>query len=63
MAKKSASNPLATDSEARWRAEDDLRTYERWCQIKNDSKRLSAMKRLAKEKLTELQRAMAVKKD
>lgn len=62
MAKKS-SPMLATDSDDRWRAEDDLRTYERWCQIKKDSKRLNAMKRLAKEKLSELQRAMAVQKE
>lgn len=62
MNKKSVSSPFAND-EARWRAEDDLRTYENWCRIKKDSKRLAAMKRLAKEKLAELQRAMAVKKE
>lgn len=61
MAKKSYSNQIAMDP--KWQAEDDLRTYEHWCRIKKDSKRLAAMKRLAKEKLAELQRAMAVKKE
>lgn len=60
---KKNATPAAMSEDARWRAEDDLRTYERWCQIKKDSKRLSAMKRLAKEKLAELQGAMAVKKE
>lgn len=41
-------------SDARWQAEDDLRTLTRAEEIKRDPKRLKAAKALAKEKLAEM---------
>ena len=43
------------DSEAKWRAEDDMRTLARAEEIKRDPKRLAAAKKMAKEKLAEMQ--------
>jgi hypothetical protein len=58
MAKKSKSSPEVapyhSENEWRWRAEDDLRTYSQWMQIKKDPKRLANMKRIAKEKMAEM---------
>lgn len=49
-------NPVSiSDSDSRWRAESDLSTYTQWCQIKKDPKRLAALKKLAKERLKEMQ--------
>lgn len=57
MAKKSkgmAAEPYHSPNEWRWRAEDDLRTYSQWMQIKKDPKRLANMKRIAREKMAEM---------
>lgn len=41
--------------EAKWRAEDDMRTLARAEEVKRDPKRLAAAKKMAREKLAELQ--------
>ena len=41
--------------EARYRAEDDMRTLARAEEVRNDPKRLAAAKKMAREKLAELQ--------
>lgn len=40
--------------EARWRAEDDLRTIERYKEIEKDKGRYSMAKKMAKEKIEKL---------
>ena len=37
-----------------WEAEEDLRTYQRYCEIKMDPKRMSKVKALAKARLEEM---------
>lgn len=56
MAKSKASpaNSLSFD-EAKWRAEDDLRTCLQYKEIMKDPKRKAAMKKLAASKLKDLQ--------
>jgi len=53
--KAAAAIPAISDSEAKWRAEDDMRTLARAEEIKKDPKRLAAAKKCAKEKLAEMQ--------
>ena len=57
MATKKASTPAAIGSydDSKWRAEDDMRTLARAEEVKADPKRLAAAKKIAKEKLAELQ--------
>ena len=40
---------------SKWRAEDDMRTLARAEEVRNDPKRLAAAKKMAREKLAELQ--------
>lgn len=53
--KKKASKPvgIAAHDEARWQAEDDMRTLIRAAEINADKKRLAAAKAMAKTKLEE----------
>jgi hypothetical protein len=44
------------DQQAKWRAEDDLRTLMAADEIKEDKKRMDAVRGLAKEKLVDLAR-------
>ena len=46
--------PSVSAEDAKWRAEDDLRTLARAIEIKKDPKRLAAAQKLAKEKQSEL---------
>ena len=41
--------------DAKWRAEDDMRSLARAQEVMADPKRLAAAKKMAKEKLTEMQ--------
>lgn len=54
---KKASAPTAVGvyDDAKWRAEDDMRTLARAEEVKRDPKRLAAAKAMAREKLAELQ--------
>lgn len=54
MAKKK-STAVGIYDDAKWRAEDDMRTLARAQEIKGDPKRLAAAKKCAEEKLAELQ--------
>lgn len=56
MAKKSkqVNNPIAVSDEAKWQAEDDLRTCTRYYEIKKDPKRMAAVRKLAKEQVASL---------
>lgn len=56
MANKSKGNitGMSPFDNAKWQAEDDLRTLQRALEIEKDSKRLKAAKALAKEKLVEM---------
>lgn len=56
--KKSASIGIYDD--AKWRAEDDMRTLARAQEIKSDPKRLAAAKKCAEEKLAEMQAVAGV---
>ncbi|MCO7556196.1 hypothetical protein [Metapseudomonas otitidis] len=56
MSKGSA--PQVAESD-KWRIEDDLRTLLRAEEIKKDSKRMAAVRRMAGEKLTELKQLSA----
>lgn len=54
--KKSAA--VAAESypgEDKWRAEEDMRTLARAAEIRKDPKRMAAAKKVAREKLAELQ--------
>lgn len=57
MAAKKASAPAAVGvyDDAKWRAEDDMRTLARAEEVRRDPKRLAAAKKMAREKLAELQ--------
>ena len=54
-AKKSAPDAVAAYDDSKWRAEDDMRSLARAQEVMNDPKRLAAAKKMAKEKLTEMQ--------
>lgn len=56
MAKKSkqVANPVSTYDDAKWRAEEDLRTCTRYYEIKKDPKRMAAVRKLAKEQVASL---------
>jgi hypothetical protein len=53
--KPSGVNAISHPDDAKWRAEDDMRTLARAEEVKADPKRLAAAKKMAKEKLAELQ--------
>lgn len=53
--KKANPSVIGMYYEAKYRAEDDVRTLARAQDIMNDPKRLAAAKKCAKEKLTEMQ--------
>lgn len=53
--KKSAAVAEAYPGEDKWRAEDDMRTLARAAEIRKDPKRMAAAKKVAREKLAELQ--------
>jgi len=57
MATKKASAPVAVGAydDSKWRAEDDMRTLARAQEVMADPKRLAAAKKMAKEKLAEMQ--------
>lgn len=46
------SKPVAAEQD--WQVEDDLRTLVRAKEIERDAKRMSAVRRLAKQKMTEM---------
>lgn len=46
--------PKAIPMDDKWRAEDDLHTWTRYCEIKKDPKRMAAVKKLAAERLAEM---------
>lgn len=57
MAKKKSGNNMmgpSTAQERQWQIEDDLRSCQRYLEIQRDPKRKAAVKKLAKERLTEL---------
>lgn len=57
-AKKSATNsPMAFD-DAKWRAEEDMRTLARAKEIEADRARLAAAKRIAEQKIKEMQKVV-----
>ena len=60
-APKAASTPAISADEAKWRAEDDLRTLARAEEVRRDPKRLAAAKKMAREKLAELQTVAGTK--
>ena len=43
-------------TDKKWQAEDDLRTVARAEEIKKDAKRMAAVKELAKEKMSEMEK-------
>lgn len=53
--KSTAAAPVGMYDDAKWRAEDDMRTLARAEEVKRDPKRLAAAKKMAREKLAELQ--------
>lgn len=57
MATKKASSPAAIGvyDDSKGRAEDDMRTLARAEEVRRDPKRLAAAKKMAREKLAELQ--------
>lgn len=57
MATKKAPSPAAIGvyDDAKWRAEDDMRTLARAEEVRRDPARLAAAKKMAREKLAELQ--------
>lgn len=56
MAKNSKQGATQAPSfdEAKWQAEDDLRTCTRYYEIKKDPKRMAAVRKLAKEQVASL---------
>ena len=61
MAKNKASSAgIGGYDEAKWRAEDDMRTLARAQEVKGDPKRLAAAKKCAEEKLAEMQAVAGV---
>lgn len=60
--KTPASTVIGTHpDEAKWRAEDDMRALARAKEIEADPKRLAAAKKMAREKLAELQAVAGTK--
>jgi hypothetical protein len=55
---KAKYSPIAAEDD--WRAQSDLDTYTRWCEIKKDKKRLANMQELAKKKMTEMAAAASM---
>ena len=56
---KVKNQPIGIDAEEKkWRAEDDLRTLTRAEEIKKDKSRMDAVRKLAKERLEEMQKFM-----
>ena len=53
--KTTTAAPVGMYDDAKWRAEDDMRTLARAEEVKRDPKRLAAAKKMAREKLAELQ--------
>lgn len=61
MSKKTSSPAvIGAYDEAKYRAEDDMRTLARAQEIMGDAKRLAAAKKMAKEKLAEMQAVTTV---
>ncbi len=58
--KKSANAVIGNYDEAKWRAEEDMRTLARAQEIKADPQRLKAAKKCAEEKLAEMQAVAGV---
>lgn len=58
--KKSTSSIMAID-DAKWRAEDDMRTLTRAKEIEMDRARMTAAKRVAEQKIKEMQSVVAKK--
>lgn len=58
--KKAPANSIAFD-DAKWRAEDDMRTLTRAKEIEADRARLVAAKRVAEQKIKEMQSVVAKK--
>lgn len=60
MASKKKSAAVGIYDDAKWRAEDDMRTLARAQEIKGDPARLKAAKKCAEEKLAEMQAVAGV---
>jgi len=58
---RSRSRAIGMDMQG-WEAEEDLRVFQRYCEIKKDPKRMARVKELAKERLQEMA-AIAVETD
>lgn len=56
MKKKSTGPALAAYTDKKWQAEDDLRICQQYEQIKRDPARMKAVRALAKERLTDLEK-------
>jgi len=61
MAKKS-SGEIPAGIDKNWRAEDDLRTMMRACEIRKDKSRMAEVKKLAVVKKAELEKVMTTTK-
>ena len=48
--------PIVADENKKWRAEDDLRTLQRAKEIENDKARMQAVKSIAKEQKSALEK-------
>jgi len=55
MAKKSLVSPRTEDS---WRVEDDLRICQQYKQIERDPARMKAVRKLAKQRLADMQQVV-----
>ncbi len=53
MAKARSRGAVALDMKS-WEAEEDLRCFQRYCEIKKDPKRLAQVKHLARARLEEM---------
>lgn len=60
MTTKKSISPVAFD-DAKWRAEEDMRTLTRAKEIEADRTRLAAAKRVAEQKIKEMQSVVAKK--
>lgn len=61
MAAKKANQAVTIGGydDAKWRAEDDMRTLARAKEIEADRKRMMAAQKMAKEKMSELQKVVS----
>lgn len=59
MNKKSTANSAIAFDEAKWRAEEDMRTLTRAKEIEADRTRLAAAKRIAEQKIKEMQKVVS----